>query len=419
MKILVLNCGSSSIKYQLIETTVEAIASNSDRAIARGAVERIGTSSALHTYRADNGASTRDVKEILEHRVAIAEIISALTHAEHGVLETAAEIEAVGHRVVHGGEKFTGSVRVNHEVLEAVDACVELAPLHNPHNLRGYQAAHAVLPDVPHVFVFDTSFHHTLPPHAYLYGLPYVLYTRHGVRRYGFHGTSHRFVAWRSEALLGRLRTQTRLITCHLGNGASVCAIDRGRSVDTSMGFTPLEGLLMGTRCGDLDPTVVFHVMHKEDLTEHQAVTMLNKHSGLQGISGISNDMAELLAEEAKGNERAKLAVDAFCYRLRKYIGAYVAALGGVDALIFAGGIGERAPAVRARSLEGLEVMGIRVDPARNEAAVGREAEISPDGARVRVLVIPTNEELIIARDTLRVVTGQLAPASSGIAAGR
>jgi acetate kinase len=253
--------------------------------------------------------------------------------------------------------------------------------------------------------VFDTAYHQTMPPVAYLYGLPYVLYVRHAVRRYGFHGTSHRFVGWRSQTLLKRPREEMRLITCHLGNGASVCAIDHGKSVDTSMGFTPLEGLLMGSRCGDLDPAVLFYIMHKEDLDEYQLTTMLNKHSGLYGISGVSNDMRDILAEEAKGSDRARLAVDMFCYRLRKYIGAYAAVMGGADAVIFTGGIGENAAPVRERTLKGLEFAGIFVDPARNAETVGgKEGEISPTGTPVRVLVIPTNEELIIARDALRLI---------------
>jgi acetate kinase len=254
--------------------------------------------------------------------------------------------------------------------------------------------------------VFDTAYHQTMPQVSYLYGLPYVLYTRHGIRRYGFHGTSHRFVGWRSRVLLGRPREETRLVTCHLGNGSSVCAIVHGRSVDTSLGFTPLEGLIMGTRCGDLDPGVIFHVMHAEELSEHQMTTMLNKHSGLVGISGVSNDMRELLEAEAKGHERAKLAIDMFCYRLRKYIAAFAGAMGGMDAVVFTGGIGENAPAVRERALAGLEFMGLRLDPDKNAAAVGREADVSLEGAPVRTLVIPTNEELIIARDTVRLVEG-------------
>jgi acetate kinase len=374
-------------------------------------VERIGTSSAIHTYRPEGRDKVTEAKEILEHRVAIADILRVLTAVETGVIRRPEEIDAVGHRMVHGGEKFTQSALATPEAIRQVEECSELAPLHNPHNLRGYYAAQKVLPGIPHALVFDTAYHQTLPQRAYLYGLPHVLYTRHGIRRYGFHGTSHRFLGWRSQTLLGRPREETRLVTCHLGNGASVCAIDHGQSVDTSMGFTPLEGLLMGTRCGDLDPAVIFYVMHKEDLTEDQATTMLNKHSGLYGISGISNDMAELLREEAKGNERARLAIEIFCYKVRKYVAAYAGVMGGMDAVIFTGGIGENAPAIRERSLAGLEFMGIHVDRERNHANVGREGVISKDGSPVKALVIPTNEELIIARDTVRLVEGARQPA--------
>ncbi len=406
MMILVLNSGSSSVKYQLIETSLDLIEKNRDHPIARGSVERIGTASALHSYQPEGRGKTVESKEILEHRVAIADILRALTAPETGVIHDPREIEAVGHRMVHGGEKFAASAIVTPEVVRGIEDCSELAPLHNPHNLRGYYAAQKLMPRVPHAAVFDTAYHQTLPQHAYLYGLPRVLHTRHGIRRYGFHGTSHRFVGWRSQELLGRPREETRLVTCHLGNGASVCAIERGRSVDTSMGFTPLEGLLMGTRCGDLDPAVIFHIMHKEDLTEHQASTLLNKHSGLFGVSGFSNDMAELLAAEARGHEGAAVAIAIFCYRVKKYVAAYAGAMGGMDAVIFTGGIGENAPPIRARALEGLGFMGVRVDPEKNAAAVGREADISADDAPVRTLVIPTNEELIIARDTLRLVVG-------------
>ena len=411
MKVLVLNCGSSSVKYQVIETSLDLIEANADVTLARGSVDRIGTGSAIHTVVPAGRDRLQRVSEILEHRVAVADIIRMLTDPEVRVVASPSEIEAVGHRVVHGGERFARSALLSPEVVHEIEECSELAPLHNPHNLSGYRAARAILPDVPHAAVFDTAFHQTLPPHAYLYGLPYVLYTRHHIRRYGFHGTSHRYLVWRSQAVLGRRREATRLITCHLGNGASVCAVDRGRSVDTSMGFTPLEGLLMGTRSGDLDPSVIFHVMHLEDLTEHQATTMLNKHSGLFGVSGISNDMTQLLASEAKGDPRARLAIDMFCYRVRKYVAGYLGVLGGADALIFAGGIGENAPSIRARCLEGLDALGLALDPAANDAAVrGAEADVSAPGARVRTLVIPTNEELLIARDTLRLVLGVLPP---------
>ncbi len=410
MKVLVLNCGSSSVKYQLIETSLEAIEANADRALAKGSVERIGTASALHVYQPEGGEKHTTSREILEHREAIADVLKMLTSSERGVVKDPGEIAAVGHRMVHGGEKFSRSSLITAEVKAEIEECSTLAPLHNPHNLRGYEAARAVLKDQPHVAVFDTAYHQTMPPRAYLYGLPYVLYQRHGIRRYGFHGTSHRYVGWRSNALLGRPREETRLVTCHLGNGASICAIANGKSVDTSMGFTPLEGLLMGTRAGDLDPSVVFHVMHAEDLSEHQATTMLNKHSGLFGVSGLTHDMRELLQAESQGNERAKLALDLFCYRVRKYVAAYAGAMGGLDAVIFTGGIGENAAPIRARSLQGLEFMGLGVDAAKNAAAIGREADVSAEGASARTLVIPTNEELLIARDTVRCVEGVAGP---------
>ncbi len=408
MKVLVLNCGSSSVKYQLIETSLELIERNADRMLARGSVERIGTSSALHTYEPTGRERLAESGEILEHRHAIATILQRLTDPECGVVRSAGEIAAVGHRMVHGGEKFAQSAVMAPEVERGIQDCCELAPLHNPHNLRGYHAAKRILPDAPHAAVFDTAYHQTMPPTAYLYGLPYVLYQRYQIRRYGFHGTSHRYVGWRSSTLLGRPREQTRLVTCHLGNGASVCAIEHGRSVDTSMGFTPLEGLIMGTRTGDLDPSVVFHIMHKEDLSEQQVTALLNKHSGLYGISGLSNDMRELLAAEASGNARAKLALDMFCYRIRKYVGAYAAAMGGVEAVNFTGGIGENAPAIRERSLAGLEFLGLRVDAKRNDALRGKEGEFSTADSKVKALVIPTNEELLIARDTVRVMAGAL-----------
>ena len=409
MLVLVLNCGSSSVKYQLIDTSLEQIEANADRLLARGTIERIGSGSALHTYAPAGRDKTSEPGELLEHRHAVAEILRLLTDPERGVVKSPDDIGAVGHRMVHGGEKFSQSALITPEVERGIQDCSELAPLHNPHNLRGYDAAKRILPHVPHAAVFDTAFHHTMPQHAYLYGLPYVLYQRHQIRRYGFHGTSHRYVSWRSAALLGRPREETRLVACHLGNGASVCAIERGRSIDTSMGFTPLEGLLMGTRTGDIDPSVVFYLMHKEDLSEHEVTALLNKHSGLYGVSGLSNDMRELLAAEALGNARARLAIDMFCYRIRKYIAAYAGAMGGVDGVIFTGGIGENAPAIRERSLLGLEFIGLRVDTARNDSLRGSEGEFSAPDSRVKALVIPTNEELLIARDTVRVVTGVMA----------
>jgi acetate kinase len=328
-----------------------------------------------------------------------------MTDPETGVLPHKDEIGAVGHRVVHGGERFQSSVLIDDEVIEGIEANIALAPLHNPANLQGYNAARAVLPDAPQVAVFDTAFHQTMPEPAFLYALPYSLYQRFGIRRFGFHGTSHRFVSGRLAALLGREADDPdlRLITCHLGNGCSVCAVRGGKSVDTSMGFTPLEGLVMGTRCGDLDPAALLFIMGREEIGAAEASALMNKHSGLLGLSGLSHDMRTLLEAEEKGNERARLAIDLFCYRLRKYIGAYVAALGGADAIAFAGGIGENAPAVRERTLQGLDALGLALDPARNAEARGREEEISPEGAKPRVFVVPTNEELMIARDAARI----------------
>ena len=403
MKVLVLNCGSSSLKFQLIEAGEEE---ERDRALAKGLVEDAGGTAVLH-YEAEGKKPLRDAVGAFQHKAAVERALAVLTDPETGVLPHKDEIAAVGHRVVHGGEQFKTSVLIDERVVDDIEACIALAPLHNPGNLQGYRAARAVLPDAPHVAVFDTSFHQTMPPEAYLYALPYSLYQRFGIRRFGFHGTSHRFVSGRAAALLGRRLDdpELRLITCHLGNGASVCAIRGGRSIDTSMGFTPLEGLVMGTRCGDLDPAALLFLMSREEIGAAEASALMNKHSGLLGLSGLSHDMRTLLAAEEKGNERARLAIEIFCYRLRKYIGSYVAALGGADALVFAGGIGENAPAIRERTLHGLDALGIAIDRDRNEAAVGKECEISPAGARPRVYVVPTNEELLIARDAFRIVT--------------
>ena len=407
MKVLVLNCGSSSVKFQLLETDAESARSGTDRALAKGIVENIGGTAVLK-FEAAGRKPVKETAEILEHKVAVEKVLGFLTNAESGLLKDRREIAAVGHRVVHGGERFKASALITDDVLEGIEACFDMAPLHNPPNVRGYQAARAALPDVPQVAVFDTSFHQTMPPEAYIYGLPYVLYQRHGIRRYGFHGTSHRFVSARLAALLGRAPDDPglRLITCHLGNGCSVAAIRGGRSVDTSMGFTPLEGLVMGTRSGDIDPAAVLHTMERETIGVGEASALLNKHGGLLGISGVSNDMRALLEAEGEGNARARLAVDVFCYRLRKYVAAYLGVLGGLDGLAFAGGIGENAPAIRARALAGLGGLGLSLDPARNAAAPLAEVEISPAGARSRVFVVPTNEELLIARDTCAIVSG-------------
>jgi acetate kinase len=404
MKVLVLNCGSSTVKFQLIETDQELIAKNQDRLLAKGAVEKIGTTEALVHFQSGIGKSAVKVAEVLDHKSAIAECLNLLRSRQLALTNERQDIGVVGHRVVHGGEKFSGSRLMTEAVVDEIRDCIELAPLHNPHNLKGYEVCRQLLPEVPQVAVFDTAFHQTMPPEAYLYGLPYVLYRRHQIRRYGFHGTSHRFVAYRFRQLFDLQREETNLITCHLGNGCSVCAIEAGRSVDTSMGFTPLEGLLMGSRCGDIDPAIILHVMAKEDLSLHEATTLLNKHSGLYGVSGISGDMRELQQEADSGNTRAKLAIDIFIYRVRKYVAAYCGVLGKVDGLIFTGGIGENSPVIRSRSCERLNFFGIEIDPEANRQVLGKEGIISSPSSKVRVCVIPTNEELLIARDSVRTV---------------
>ena len=407
MKVLVLNCGSSSVKFQVIETSLEMIEADTDRTLARGGVEKIGLSDSRLSMDVPGRKPYQEIAEILEHRAAVERVLKVLSHPDHGVLANVAEIEAVGHRMVHGGEKFASSVLVTPEVEAMIEECVVLAPLHNPHNLRGLAAARSLLPNVPHVAVFDTAFHQSMPPKAFVYGLPYELYTRHAIRRYGFHGTSHRFVSIRTAKLLGKPLEDLRIVTCHLGNGCSMAAVDRGQSVDTTMGFTPLEGLLMGTRSGDLDAAILPWVMAMEELTLSQLNAMLNKHSGLYGISGVSSDMREIEAACAAGNRRALLAFEIFCYRIRKYTGAYAAAMGGLDAVTFTGGIGENSPLVRAAALSDMEFLGIQLDEGANRAAPrGKEALISSSRSRTAVAVIPTNEERVIARDTVRVLGG-------------
>ena len=411
MKALVLNCGSSTVKFQLIETDPDLISHNRDRFLAKGIVEKIGTTEAIISYQQGEEKPVKSVGEVLDHKTAVAKCLALLTSGDHPAIGHESDIGVVGHRVVHGGEKFSASTLMDEQVVAQIRDCIDLAPLHNPHNLKGYQVCAQLLPDVPQVAVFDTAFHQTMPPCAYIYGLPFVLYRRHQIRRYGFHGTSHRFVAYRFRQIFDLKREDANLITCHLGNGASICAIQSGRSVDTSMGFTPLEGLVMGSRSGDLDPAVILYVMAKEELSINEATTLLNKHSGLYGISGISSDMRELTEEYRAGNERAKLAIDVFCYRIKKYIGAYCGVLGKVDGLIFTGGIGENAPLVRSQSSDSLGLYGIEIDAALNEATVGKEGEISPSSSRTKVYVIPTNEELLIARDAVRAVLGVPQPA--------
>lgn len=407
MNVLVLNVGSSSLKFQLIRTDAEHLAANTDETLAGGEIERLGGEAVL-TLRPRAGAPAKSTAPLRDHRAAVEYVVAWLVGAESGAaLGGRADINAVGHRVVHGGERFTRSVKITDDVERGITDMIDLAPLHNPNNLRGIQAARAVLGvGVPQVAVFDTAFHQTLPPHAYLYAIPYQLYRRYQIRRYGFHGTSHRYVAHRWRQLTNTPRDGTHLITLHLGNGCSACAIRAGDSVDTSMGFTPLEGLVMGTRSGDIDPAVLDYLANKEGLSLPEAEALLNKQSGLLGISGLTHDMRELLAEAKENDDRrARLAVDVFCYRVRKYIGAYLAALGGAAGIVFTGGIGENSAEVRSRVCEGLAWAGVEVDDGRNTAlAGGREGIFTTDGSRLPAWVIPTDEELLIARDTYRVL---------------
>ena len=397
MNILVLNCGSSSIKYQLFDMEKEF-------ALAKGMISRIGMSGAVLSHKPFDRPEVKVSGEILDHIQATNYVISILLSANHGVIKDRSEIHAIGHRVVHGGERFTESVLITEEVLAEIRNLIDLAPLHNPHNIRGIQACNKTLPGIPQVAVFDTAFHHRMPPHAYVYGIPYVMYKKYGIRRYGFHGPSHSYVSHRAAAVLGKPIEELKMITCHLGNGASVCAVDRGASIDTSMGFTPLEGLLMGTRCGDMDPAVILHVMGREELSLHEANTLLNKHSGLIGVSGVSSDMREIIEAANAGHSNAKLALDMYCYRLKKYIGSYTVAMGGLDAIIFTAGVGENSPEVGELTCQGLGFLGIELDKGKNETTIGKEVDISSDNSRVRVLAIPTNEELVIARDTKNIV---------------
>ncbi|MCB2199955.1 acetate kinase [bacterium] len=400
MKILTLNCGSSSIKYQFFDTHRE----EGDKVLAKGAVERIGMKGAILAQSRYDGDKVKVAGEIVDHGAAIEYILAILLSANHGVIKDRGEIDAVGHRVVHGGEVFTGSVLIDQDVLSVLNDNIDLAPLHNPANIKGIVACQKLMKETPMVGVFDTAFHHTLPDYAYLYGLPYVLYKRYFIRRYGFHGSSHYFVSQRAQELMGKPLEEMKLITCHLGNGSSMAAVDCGKSVDTTMGFTPLEGLLMGTRSGDVDAGAVLHIMGREELSLGEVNTLLNKHSGLMGISGISSDMREIEEEMEGGNERAKLAFNIFTYRIKKYIGSYAAAMGGLDGIVFTGGIGENSNLVRREVLKGLDFLGVDLDSTKNDPRSSEERFVSGDDSRVKVMVIPTNEELVIALETERLV---------------
>ncbi len=399
MKILVLNCGSSSIKYQLFEMNDLSI-------LAKGTMEKIGLKGSFLKIEKPNGDKVVFEGEIIDHQAGIEYILGVISSEKHGCIANLDEINAVGHRVVHGGELFNSSVLITDAVIKAIEQTIELAPLHNPPNLKGIQAVSSVMPKIPQVAVFDTAFHQTMPEHAYMYALPYSLYTKYGVRRYGFHGTSHRFVSKQACEFLGKDYNNQRIITCHLGNGASLAAIQNGESVDTSMGLTPLEGLIMGTRSGDLDLGVLTYIMDKEEIGINSANTLLNKHSGMLGISGVSSDMREISAAVAQGNKRAELAYNMYNYRVKKYIGSYAAAMGGVDIIVFTGGIGENNDFVRAGATEGLAFMGLEMDFDKNKTIKGTEAIISKSNSKVTCVVIPTNEELVIAQDTLIIVNG-------------
>ena len=398
MKILVLNCGSSSIKYKLYEMTTKEV-------LAQGGIEKLGLPDSFLKFKMPDGSKKTIEKNMPEHTVGVQLIFDTLTNPEYGCIKSLSEIDAVGHRLVHGGEKFNTSVVITPEVIEQMKACTDLAPLHNPANLKGVAAVSAILPDVPQVGVFDTAFHQTMPAHAYLYALPYEYYTQYGVRRYGFHGTSHRYVSRRACEFLGIDYEKTKIITVHVGGGGSITAIKDGKSIDTSMGLTPVEGLVMGTRSGDVDLGAITYLMDKLGLSVADLNTIINKKSGVLGVSGVSSDMRDIEDAIAKGNERAKLALDMFEYRLLKYIGAYTAALNGVDLIVFTGGIGENQVITREYICKGLNYLGVKFNKELNAKTRGEEVEISTPDSKVRVVVIPTDEELTIATDTMNLVT--------------
>ena len=397
MKILVLNCGSSSLKYQLIDMSNEEV-------LCVGLVERIGIEGSVLKQEKDGVEGKLIVEQPMKnHQDAIKLVLDAVVDPQYGGVKDIKEVEAVGHRVVHGGEKFAGSVLITDEVKAALEECIELAPLHNPANIMGIEACEAILPGVPMVGVFDTAFHQTMPKSSYLYGLPHELYTKYGVRRYGFHGTSHRYVSQRAAAMLGKNIEDCKIITCHLGNGASVAAIDGGKSVDTSMGFTPLEGLIMGTRCGDIDPAIIPFMMRKEGLDADGVDNLMNKESGVYGMTGISSDFRDIEAAAAKGDQKAIDALNAYHTRVKKYIGSYAAEMNGVDAVVFTAGVGENGIDMRADIMANMDFLGMKLDEEANKVR-GKERVISTEDSKVKILLIPTNEELMIARDTVALV---------------
>ncbi|WP_099188084.1 acetate/propionate family kinase [Tepidibacter mesophilus] len=396
MNILVINCGSSSLKYQLINMENESV-------MAIGLAERIGIEGSVVKHQTTGKDKVTIEEPMKDHKDAIKIVLDSIVNEEYGAIKDMNEISAIGHRVVHGGEKFASSVVINDEVKKALDECTELAPLHNPANLIGINACEEILPGVPMVGVFDTAFHQTMPKSSYLYGLPYELYEKYGVRRYGFHGTSHKYVSQRAAEILGKNIKDLKIITCHLGNGASIAAVDGGVCKDTSMGFTPLEGLIMGTRCGDMDPAIVPFIMEKEGLDADGLSALMNKKSGVLGMTGISSDFRDIEDAAAKGNEKAIVALEAYCNRVKKYIGSYMAEMGGVDVVLFTAGIGENSISMRAQICEGLEGLGMKIDKEKNNVR-GKDTVISTDDSKVKLLIVPTNEELMIARDTLQLV---------------
>lgn len=398
MKILVINCGSSSLKYQVLDMNGEIL-------LAKGLVERIGMDGSVITHEKIGMDKVRNETPMESHKEAIQLVLDAIIDPEHGVVKDMSEIGAVGHRVVHAGEKYASSVLIDDDVIQALEECVELAPLHNPPNLLGIAACQELMPNTPMVGVFDTAFHQTMPPESYIYAIPYEYYLKHKIRRYGFHGTSHKYVAQRAADIMNCNLDDLKIITCHLGNGASVSAIKRGVCVDTSMGFTPLEGLVMGTRCGDIDPAIVTYIREKEHLDQGVANEILNTKSGVLGISGVSSDFRDLETAAEEGNERAQLAIKVFAHKVRFYIGAYIAEMNGVDAIVFTAGVGENDIAMRDIICNDLGNLGIKLDLVKNKTR-GKEAIISRDDSRVKIILIPTDEELMIARDTMEIVKG-------------
>lgn len=399
MKVLVINCGSSSLKYQVLDMTNESL-------LCKGLVERIGIDGSAITHEKIGTDKVKKEVPMKDHKDAIEQVIAAIQDKDNGVVKSMDEIGAVGHRVVHAGEKFSKSVLITDDVVKALEECVELAPLHNPPNLLGIAACKQLMPKTPMVAVFDTAFHQTMPPESYIYAIPYEYYEKYGIRRYGFHGTSHKYVAERASRMLNVSLEDLKLITCHLGNGASVSAIKRGKCIDTSMGFTPLEGLVMGTRSGDLDPAIVSFIQEKENLSQDKVNEILNKKSGVLGISGVSSDFRDLEEAVAEGNDRAALALKVFAHKVRFYIGAYIAEMNGVDAIVFTAGVGENDVSMREIICDNLGNLGIKLDPVANKVR-GKETVISADDSKVKILMIPTNEELMIARDTYDIVTSK------------